>query len=65
MWVIFLVTRMIPSFIDHGPKVGVLMIAIGDWPEMAKIRDEPRKIIPTSETENISQDKYSIYFYKL
>ena len=41
------------------------ILAIGHWPEMAKIRDEPRKIIPTSETENISQDKYLLYFYKL
>ena len=46
-------------------KIKGTILAIGHWPEMAKIRDEPRKIIPTSETENISQDKYLLYFYKL
>ena len=25
-----------PSFVDHGPKLRIRMIAIGDWPEMAK-----------------------------
>ena len=46
-------------------KIKGTILAIGHWPEMAKIRDEPRKIIPTSETENILQDKYLLYFYKL
>ena len=44
-------------------KIKGTILEIGHWPEMAKIRDEPRKIIPTSETENILQDKYLLYFY--
>ena len=27
------------SFVHHGPKLRIRMIAIGDWPEMAKKRD--------------------------
>ena len=52
MWVILLVARMVPpSFVDNDPKVRVLILAIGKWPEMAKIRDEPRKMTLTSQTE--------------
>ena len=41
MWVIFLVARTVPpGFFDQGPKLRVVILAIGDWPEMAKIRDE-------------------------
>ena len=32
-----------PGFVDHGPKLRVLIKAIGDWPEMAKIRPRDRK----------------------
>ena len=46
-------------------KIKGTILAIGHWPEMAKIRDEPRKIIPTSERENILQDKYLLYLCKL
>ena len=34
---------VLPSFIDHGPKLRVLIRAIGDWSEMAKIRPGGRK----------------------
>ena len=27
-----------PSFVNHGPKLRVLIIAIGHWPKMAKIQ---------------------------
>ena len=37
------------SFVDHGPKLRVLILAIGDWSEMAKTRGEPRKMTHTSE----------------
>ena len=37
------------SFVDHGPKLRVLTIAIGEWPKMAKKRVEPRKMTHTSE----------------
>ena len=48
----FLVARIVPlSFLDHTSKLRVLIIAIGHWPEIAKIRDEPRKMTPTSQTE--------------
>ena len=40
-----------PSFIGHGPKLRALILAIGLWPKMAKIRDEPWKMTPTSEAE--------------
>ena len=29
------------SFVDHGLKLRVLILAIGDWPEMARNRGEP------------------------
>ena len=49
---LFLVGRtVLSSFIDHGPKLRVLLLAIGEWPEIAKIQDKPRKMTPTSETE--------------
>ena len=47
-----------PSFVDNDPKVRVLILAIGKWPEMAKIRDEPRKMTPTSETEKFFEVKF-------
>ena len=34
---------VLPSFVDHGPKLRVLIVAIGDCPEMAKIRSGGRK----------------------
>ena len=50
-----LVARMVPpSFVDNDPKVRVLILAIGEWPEMAKIRDEPRKMTPATQTEFFS-----------
>ena len=43
MLVIFLVARTVPpGFFYHGLKLRVVILAIGDWPEMAKIQDEPR-----------------------
>ena len=63
------VSKWLHHCCSHPPplphQIKGTLLAIGHWPEMAKIRDEPRKIIPTSETENISQDKYLLYFYKL
>ena len=41
-----------PSFIDHSPKLRVLVIRILDWPEIARIPDESWKRTPTSEPEN-------------
>ena len=41
-----------PSCVDYAPKLRVLKLAIGHWPEMAKKREEPRKRTHTSETEN-------------
>ena len=32
-----------PSFVDLGPKLRVLIILIGEWPEMAKFRPGGRK----------------------
>ena len=32
-----------PSFVDLGPKLRVLIIVTGEWPEMAKIRPGGRK----------------------
>ena len=32
-----------PSFVDLGPKLRVLIILTGEWPEMAKIRPGGRK----------------------
>ena len=32
-----------PSFVDLGPKLRVLIIVIGEWPEMAKFRPGGRK----------------------
>ena len=38
MWVIFLVAETVPpSLVEHSPKLRVLIIAIGHWPEMANI----------------------------
>ena len=52
MWVIFLVARTVPpSFVDYGPKLRVLILAIGNWPVMAKNRGEPQKMTPISEME--------------
>ena len=34
---------VLPSFVDYGPKLRVLIVAIGDCPEMAKIRSGGRK----------------------
>ena len=49
MWVIFLVAQMVPtSFVDQGPKLRVLIIEKWDWPEMAKLRNETRKMTPIS-----------------
>ena len=40
----FLGGRMVPpSFVDLGPKLRVLIILIGEWPEMAKFRPGGRK----------------------
>ena len=39
----FMAWAVPPSFVAHGPKLRVFMIAIGDWPEMAKTRGEPGK----------------------
>ena len=33
-------------------KIKGTILAIGHWPKMAKIRDEPLKMTPTSETES-------------
>ena len=41
----FFMARTVP------PKLRVLILAIGDWPEMAQNRGEPRKMTHTSETE--------------
>ena len=46
-------TRMVPtSFVESGPKLRVLIVVIGEWPETAKNRGEPQKMTPSSETEN-------------
>ena len=45
------VWRVPPSFVDPGPKLRVLIIAIGEWPKMAKKLCEPRKMTHSSETE--------------
>ena len=50
------------SFIDHGPKLRVLLLAIGEWPEIAKIQDKPRKMTPTSETENLFRWNVFLFF---
>ena len=34
---------VLPSFVDHGPKLRELIVAIGDCPEMAKIRSGSQK----------------------
>ena len=36
-----------PSFVDHGPKLRVLILAIGDWPGLANNWGEPRKMTHT------------------
>ena len=36
-------------FGGHGPKLWVIILAIGEWPEMPKVQDEPRKMTRTSE----------------
>ena len=56
MWVIFLVAQMVPpSFVDHGPKLRVLIIAKCHRPEMAQNLGEPRKMTQSSETESFSE----------
>ena len=56
----FLVTRAVPpSFIGHCTKLWVIILAIGEWPEMPKVRDEPRKMTRTSGGAGYtSQDTY-------
>ena len=52
LWVIFMLARTVPpSFVDHGPKLRVLIQAIGHWPDITKNKDEPWKITHTSEME--------------
>ena len=52
LWAIFTIAWTAPpSFVDHGPKLRVLIIVIGEWPETAKNRGEPRKMAHSSETE--------------
>ena len=40
-----------PSFVENGPKLRVLILVIGEWPETAKNRGEPRKMIHSSKTD--------------
>ena len=48
----FLMARTFPpSFVENGPKLRVLIIVIGEWPETAKNRGEPQKMTHSSETE--------------
>ena len=48
----FLVARTVPpSFVDHSPKLRILINAIGHWRKMAKIWVEPRKMTLSSETD--------------
>ena len=54
-WVIFLMARTVPPrFIENGPKLRVLIIVIGEWPETAKNRCEPQKMTHSLETEFFS-----------
>ena len=43
-----------PSFVDHGPKLRVLILANCQKPKMAKNRGEHRKMTHSSETEIFS-----------
>ena len=40
-----------PSFVENSPKLRVLILVIGEWPETAKNRAEPQKMTHSSETE--------------
>ena len=42
---------VLPSFVENGPKLRVLILVIGEWPETAKNRGEPGKMILSSGTE--------------
>ena len=39
----------LPSFVENGPKLRVLILAKWEWPETAKNRGEPWKMILSSE----------------
>jgi len=40
-----------PSFVDHRPKLRVIIIAKWEWPKVAKNQGEPQKMTHSSETE--------------
>ena len=42
------------SFVDHGPKLRVLILAKWEWPEKVKNWGEPPKMPHSSETEFFS-----------
>ena len=47
----FMAPRVPPSFVDHGPKLRVLIIAKLQKPEMAINHDELQKMIHSLETK--------------
>ena len=50
----FMAQTVPPSFVDHGPKLSVLIIAKWEWPEMAKSREETQKMTHSSKRKFVS-----------
>ena len=51
----FLMARTVPpSFVENSPKLRVLILVIGEWPETAKNRGETQKMTHSSEAEIFS-----------
>ena len=45
-------------------KIKGTILAIGHWPEMDKIQDESRKLIPTSETgKYLARQIFTLYIF--
>ena len=49
MWCDVMAWTAPPSFVDHGPRLRVLITAKWEWPETAKKQGEPRKMTHSSE----------------